>query len=367
MLYLLLESFFGEWQLTNLFRYISFRSGGALMTALVLVFLFGEPMIGWLRRKQGKGQPIRADGPESHIISKAGTPTMGGFMILLGVSVGTLLWGDLSNTYIWIVMFVTAGYGAIGFIDDYRKVTKQTTDGLGGKIKLMGEFGIALIAVVWSTHAARSYGVEPGVDTSLAFPFFKDLLLNLGPLFYIFGCLVIVGAGNAVNLTDGLDGLAIVPVMIAAATFGVIAYVVGRVDFTEYLQIHYTPGTGELLVFCAALIGAGLGFLWWNAPPAMIFMGDTGSLSLGGALGAIAVSIKHEIVLGIVGGLFVLEAVSVMVQVASFKLTGKRVFRMAPIHHHFEKKGWAEPTIVIRFWIIAVVLALIGLATLKLR
>ena len=367
MLYLLFEPLMEDFQLANLFRYITFRTGGALMTAMIIAFVFGQPMINWLRRKQGKGQPIRSDGPERHVIEKVGTPTMGGFLILLGVTVGTLLWADLSNAYVWIVLFVTTGFGIIGFIDDYQKVTKQNTDGLGGKIKLLGEFTIALVAVWWATSTAHANGMTDGYETSIAFPFFKDFLLNIGPLFYIFGCFVIVGAGNAVNMTDGLDGLAIVPVMIAAATFGVIAYVVGRVDFAEYLQVHYTAGTGELLVFCGALLGAGLGFLWWNAPPAMIFMGDTGSLSLGGALGTIAVAVKHEIVLAIVGGLFVLEMVSVMVQVASFKLTGKRVFRMAPIHHHFEKKGWAEPTIVIRFWIIAVILALIGLATLKLR
>jgi len=367
MLYLLFAPMADDFQLANLFRYITFRSGGALMTAMLIAFVFGQPMIGWLRRKQGRGQPIRAEGIERHVIEKAGTPTMGGFLILLGVMVGTLLWADLSNSYVWIVIFVTAGFGLIGFIDDYQKVTKQTTDGLGSKLKLVGEFTIALIAVWWATATATANGMDPAVTTSITFPFFKDFVLNLGPLFLVFGCMVIVGSGNAVNMTDGLDGLAIVPVMIAAATFGVIAYVVGRVDFAEYLQVLYTPGTGEILVFCGALLGAGLGFLWWNAPPAMIFMGDTGSLSLGGALGVIAVAVKHEIVLAIVGGLFVLEMVSVMVQVASFKLTGKRVFRMAPIHHHYEKKGWAEATIVIRFWIIAVVLALIGLATLKLR
>ena len=367
MLYLLFAPMADDVQIANLFRYITFRSGGALMTAMLIAFVFGQPMIGWLRRKQGRGQPIRAEGIERHVIEKAGTPTMGGFLILLGVMVGTLLWADLSNSYVWIVIFVTAGFGLIGFIDDYQKVTKQTTDGLGSKLKLVGEFTIALIAVWWATATATANGMDPAVTTSITFPFFKDFLFNLGPLFLVFGCLVIVGSGNAVNMTDGLDGLAIVPVMIAAATFGVIAYVVGRVDFAEYLQVLYTPGTGEILVFCGALLGAGLGFLWWNAPPAMIFMGDTGSLSLGGALGVIAVAVKHEIVLAIVGGLFVLEMVSVMVQVASFKLTGKRVFRMAPIHHHYEKKGWAEATIVIRFWIIAVVLALVGLATLKLR
>ncbi|MBR9825921.1 MAG: phospho-N-acetylmuramoyl-pentapeptide-transferase [Alphaproteobacteria bacterium] len=367
MLYLLFAPLADDFQIANLFRYITFRTGGALMTAMLIAFIFGQPMINWLRRKQGKGQPIRKEGIERHVIEKAGTPTMGGFLILLGVMVGTLLWADLTNQYVWIVIFVTAGFGIIGFIDDYLKVTKQNTAGFSGRLKLLGEFAIAFVAVYWATALARTTGMEAGLETSVAFPFFKDFVINLGPLFYAFGCIVIVGAGNAVNMTDGLDGLAIVPVMIAAATFGAIAYVVGRVDFAEYLQVHYTPGTGELLVFCGALLGAGLGFLWWNAPPAMIFMGDTGSLSLGGALGAIAIAVKHEIVLAIVGGLFVLEMVSVMVQVTSYKLFGKRVFRMAPIHHHFEKKGWAEPTIVIRFWIIAVILALIGLSTLKLR
>ncbi|MHA6287221.1 phospho-N-acetylmuramoyl-pentapeptide-transferase [Maricaulis sp. CAU 1757] len=367
MLYLLLAPLAEDLQLANLLRYITFRTGLALFTGMIIAFAFGKPMINWLRKKQGKGQPIRAEGIERHVVEKAGTPTMGGFLILIGVMVGTLLWADLTNQYVWIVLFVTAGFGLVGFIDDYLKVTKQTTAGFGGKFKLACEFVIALIAVFWTTAAAREFGTPDAVTTSIAFPFFKDFLFNIGPLFFVFACIVVVGAGNAVNMTDGLDGLAIVPVMIAAATFGAIAYVVGRVDFAEYLQVHYTAGTGELLVFCGALLGAGLGFLWWNAPPAMIFMGDTGSLSLGGALGTIAVAVKHEIVLAIVGGLFVLEMVSVMVQVASFKLTGKRVFRMAPIHHHFEKHGWAEPTIVIRFWIIAVVLALIGLATLKLR
>lgn len=367
MLYLLFAPLADDFQLANLFRYITFRTGGAVMTAMLIAFVFGQPLINWLRRKQGKGQPIREEGIERHVVEKAGTPTMGGFLILLGVMVGTLLWADLTNQYVWIVIFVTAGFGLIGFVDDYLKVTKQSTAGFSGRLKLLGEFAIAFTAVYWATALARTTGMEAGLETSVAFPFFKDLLINLGPLFYVFGCIVIVGSGNAVNMTDGLDGLAIVPVMIAAATFGAIAYVVGRVDFAEYLQVHHTPGTSELLVFCGALLGAGLGFLWWNAPPAMIFMGDTGSLSLGGALGAIAVAVKHEIVLAIVGGLFVLEMVSVMVQVTSYKLFGKRVFRMAPIHHHFEKKGWAEPTIVIRFWIIAVILALIGLSTLKLR
>jgi phospho-N-acetylmuramoyl-pentapeptide-transferase len=367
MLYLLFAPMAEVSNLANLITYISVRTGGAVITAMLIAFVLGKPMIEWLRKKQGRGQPIRSEGIERHVVEKAGTPTMGGFLILLGVMVGTLIWSDLSNQYVWIVIFVTAGFGTIGFIDDYQKVTKQTTDGLGGKFKLLGELTIAFIAVYWSTKVAQVSGVPAGVETSLAFPFLKDFLLNLGPLFYVFGCFVIVGSGNAVNMTDGLDGLAIVPVMIAAGTFGIIAYIVGRPDWAADMNLFHTPGADELLVFCGALCGAGLGFLWWNAPPAMIFMGDTGSLSLGGALGTIAVAVKHEIVLAIVGGLFVFEMVSVMVQVASFKLTGKRVFRMAPVHHHYEKKGWAEPTIVIRFWIIAVVLALIGLATLKLR
>ncbi len=283
-------------------------------------------------------------------------------MILASVLVSTLLWADLSNLYVWTVLFVTMGFGAIGFYDDYLKVTRAKAGGFSARLRLALEFIIAGIAVWMFTILG-----EDKLSTALALPFLKDVLIQLGWFFIVFGTLVVVGAGNAVNLTDGLDGLAIVPVMIAAASFGVIVYLAGNVKFADYLQIHYVRGTGELAVLCGALIGAGLGFLWFNAPPAMIFMGDTGSLSLGGALGAIAVAAKHEIVLAIVGGLFVLETVSVIVQVLSFKLTGKRVFAMAPLHHHFEQKGWKEPTIVIRFWIISVVLALIGLATLKLR
>ena len=346
----------------NVFRYITFRTGGAVMTALLFVFLFGPAMISMLRLKQGKGQPIRTDGPQSHLLTKKGTPTMGGLMILAGIAVATLLWANLFNIYIWAVLLVMLGFGMIGFYDDYLKVTKQTHNGLSGKTRLAIEAVISGVAVVIIMTMGKS-----GLSTSVAFPFFKDLLLNLGVFFAIFGMFVIVAAGNAVNLTDGLDGLAIVPVMIAAGTFGLIAYLSGNVRFADYLQIHYVAGVGELAVVCGALMGAGLGFLWFNAPPAQIFMGDTGSLALGGLLGTIAVATKHEIVLAVIGGLFVLEAVSVIVQVASFKLTGKRVFRMAPIHHHFEQKGWTEPQIVIRFWIIAVVLALIGLSTLKLR
>ena len=346
----------------NVFRYITFRTGGATVTALVISFLFGPWVINSLRVRQKRGQPIRHDGPQTHIVAKQGTPTMGGFLILLGLVPSTLLWADLSNAYVWIVLLVTLGFGAIGFADDYLKVTKISSAGVSGRLKLLYETLIALIAA----YALVSVAQGP-MATVLTVPFFKEVLIPLGGFFLAFATLVIVGASNAVNLTDGLDGLAIVPVMIAAASFGFIAYLVGNAVFADYLQIHFVPGTGELAVFCGALIGASLGFLWYNAPPAMVFMGDTGSLSLGGAIGAISVAAKHELVLAIIGGLFVLEAVSVIVQVASFKLTGKRVFRMAPLHHHFEQKGWAEPTIVIRFWIIAVVLAMAGLATLKLR
>ena len=346
----------------NVFRYITFRTGGAIITALLFVFMFGPAIIALLRLKQGKGQPIRTDGPQSHLLTKKGTPTMGGLMIFSGLMVAILLWGNLSNPYVWVVLCVTTGFGLIGFYDDYLKVTKQTHAGLSGRSRLAIEALIAGSAAVIIMHVGR----EP-LSSSLAFPFFKDLLLDLGWFFVIFGAFVIVAAGNAVNLTDGLDGLAIVPVMVAAGSFGLISYLSGNVLFADYLQIHYVAGVGELAVICGALIGAGIGFLWFNAPPAQIFMGDTGSLALGGLLGTIAVATKHEIVLAVIGGLFVLEAVSVIVQVASFKLTGKRVFKMAPIHHHFEQKGWTEPQIVIRFWIIAVVLALIGLSTLKLR
>lgn len=352
----------------NVFRYITFRAGAATATAMFFVFLFGPAIISSLRVRQGKGQPIRTDGPQSHL-AKKGTPTMGGLMILSGMLVSALLWSNLSNPYVWVVLFVTLGFGAIGFYDDYLKVTKQSHKGFSGRLRLGIEGLIGLIACIVIILVSRD-SLPPAREllaTSVAIPFFKDLLLDLGWFFAIFGAFVIVGAGNAVNLTDGLDGLAIVPVMIAAATFGFIAYLAGNAIFANYLQINFVPGTGELAVLCGALIGAGIGFLWFNAPPAQIFMGDTGSLALGGMLGAIAVAVKHEIVLAIVGGLFVLEALSVIVQVASFKLTGKRVFRMAPIHHHFEQLGWTEPQVVIRFWIIAVILALVGLSTLKLR
>ena len=363
MIYHLLTDYADQVSVFNVFRYITFRTGAAMFTALLVSFLLGPMVIEGLRARQSQGQPIREDGPQSHLLTKKGTPTMGGLLILLGMVPAVLLWGDLANPYVWIVLLVTLGYGAIGFADDYMKVAKVNTAGVPGKIKLFFEAMIALAAV----YAIARVGASP-LSTSLAIPFFKDVLLPLGIFgFILFGMFVIVGASNAVNLTDGLDGLAIVPLMIAMASFGFIAYLVGNGVFADYLQIHFVPGTGELAVFCGALLGAGLGFLWYNAPPAMVFMGDTGSLSLGGAIGSISVATKHEIVLAIIGGLFVLEAVSVIVQVASFKLTGKRVFRMAPLHHHFEQKGWAEPTIVIRFWIIAVVLAIAGLATLKIR
>jgi phospho-N-acetylmuramoyl-pentapeptide-transferase len=345
----------------NLFRYITFRAGAAFFTALLFGFLFGRPLIDLLRRRQGKGQPIRDDGPQTHF-AKAGTPTMGGLLILSAILVSTLLWARLDNPYVWIVLFVTYGFGLIGFADDYAKVTKQNSRGVSSRMRML--LGL-LIAAFAGGMAAYVHPAE--LANQLAFPVFKNTLLNLGWFFVPFAMVVIVGAANAVNLTDGLDGLAIMPVMIAAGSLGVIAYVVGRVDFTTYLDVHFVPGAGEITVFVAALIGGGLGFLWYNAPPAAVFMGDTGSLSLGGALGAIAVATKHEIVLAIVGGLFVVEALSVIIQVAYYKRTKKRVFLMAPIHHHFEKKGWAEPQIVIRFWIVSLILALIGLATLKLR
>lgn len=348
--------------LFNLFRYITFRAGGAFMTALIFGFIFGKPLINLLKKRQKTGQPIREDGPESHILAKAGTPTMGGLLILSAVLFSTLMWGRLDNGYVWMVLFVTVGFGMIGFADDFAKVSKNNVDGVSGKLRLAIGFGIAGVAAVWTMQMQAE-----GLSGYLAFPVFKNALSNLGVFFIPFAMFVIVGSANAVNITDGLDGLAIMPVMIAAGSLGIIAYVVGRTDFTEYLEVHYIEGTGEIVIFVAALIGAGLGFLWYNAPPAAVFMGDTGSLALGGALGAIAIATKHEIVWAIIGGLFVVEMLSVIIQVLYFKRTGKRVFLMAPIHHHFEKKGWAEPQIVIRFWIISVILAIIGLATLKLR
>lgn len=362
MLYNLLVPLAPHFEPFNLFRYLTFRSGGAVFTALILSFIIGPRTIKWLKKKQREGQPIRDDGPESHRITKQGTPTMGGVMILLSVTVSTLLWADIENPYVWIVLLLTLGYGAVGFIDDYLKLTKRNSKGLAGRKKLLVQGAMALIAT-----AAVQYVAPASLATSVAVPFFKGVLIDLGPLYYAFALLVLLGASNAVNLTDGLDGLAIVPIMIVAGCFALIVYLVGNEVFANYLQLHYVPKSGELAVFCAALIGAGMGFLWFNAPPAMVFMGDTGSLAFGGALGIISIIAKHEIVLAICGGLFVVEAMSVMIQVFYFKRTGKRVFRMAPIHHHFEKLGWKEPTIVIRFWIIACIFALIGLSTLKLR
>ncbi len=362
MLYPLLVPLARQFEAFNLFRYITFRSGGAVLTALVVSFVVGPYLITWLKARQAEGQPIRLDGPASHLQRKKGTPTMGGFLILLALTIATLLWADLKNPFVWIVLLVTDGFGLIGFCDDYRKLTRRSHRGLSGRLRLAVEFAIAAAACV-----AMAFTMPAPLANTLALPFFKNVLFHLGWFYVPFGALVIVGASNAVNLTDGLDGLAIVPTMITAGSFAVIAYLVGNAVFANYLQINHVPGAGELTVFCGAMVGASLGFLWFNAPPAMVFMGDTGSLSIGSALGAISVVTKNELVLAIIGGLFVLEAVSVIVQVASFKMTGRRVFMMAPLHHHFEQKGWEEPTIVIRFWIISWILAIAGLATLKLR
>jgi phospho-N-acetylmuramoyl-pentapeptide-transferase len=346
----------------NLFRYITFRAGGAFFTALLFGFIFGQPLINYLKKKQKNGQPIRSDGPESHLIAKAGTPTMGGVLILGAMLTSSILWARLDNSYVWVILLVTLGFGLVGFADDYKKILNQDSKGLSKSVRLSIGLIISLVATLMIMKTQSE-----NVSGYIAFPVFKSAFFYLGWLFIPFAMLVIVGSANAVNLTDGLDGLAVMPVMIAAGALGIIAYAVGRVDFSEYLEVHYVSGSGEILIIVSALIGGGLGFLWYNAPPAAIFMGDTGSLALGGALGVIAVSIKHEIVLAIIGGLFVVEAMSVIIQVLVFKITKKRVFLMAPIHHHFEKLGWAEPQIVIRFWIISVILALIGLATLKLR
>ena len=347
----------------NLFRYLTFRSIAAFLTALVLSFLIGGRLIRWLRSKQKQGQPIRQDGPASHIMGKKGTPTMGGLLILISLSVATLLWADLTNRYVWIVLGITVAFGAVGLWDDYLKVTKKNPKGVPGKVKL----GLSILAAAVAAYFI-SQSSPPALRYTLALPFFKDVLVPLGLVgFLVFAVLVIVGTSNAVNLTDGLDGLAIGPVIMASIVFGLISYVVGNLVYTNYLYLNHIPRSGELSVLLSALVGAGLGFLWFNAPPAMVFMGDTGSLAIGGALGTVAVVTKHEIVLAIVGGLFVLETVSVIVQVLSYKWTGRRIFRMAPLHHHFEQKGCAEPTIVFRFWIIAAILSMVGLATLKLR
>ena len=361
MLYLL-TAFSDGGDIFNLFRYITFRAGGAFLTALIFGFILGPGVIRMLRRLQKNGQPIRDDGPEWHMVEKAGTPTMGGVLILGALLVSTLLWARLDNVHVWIVLAVTAGFGLVGFVDDYHKVVRNSTKGVPARIR----FGIGILVAGLGGYLAMQVQPDP-LSGQLAFPLFKDSLLFLGPLFVLFAIIVIAGSANAVNLTDGLDGLAIMPIMIASATFGFIAYAVGRVDFSEYFSLHYIPGSGELLVVAAGIVGGGMGFLWYNAPPAAVFMGDTGSLSLGAAVGSIAVLTKHEIILIVVGGLFVVEALSVIIQVAYFKLTGRRVFLMAPIHHHFEKLGWAESQIVIRFWIIALILAIAGLASLKVR
>lgn len=362
MLRLLFLHFLHDFKIFNLMRYITFRTMGAILTALIISFWLGKPIINWLKSKQKQGQPIRSDGPESHLITKKGTPTMGGCLILLAVSVSTLLWGDLSNPFLWIVLLVTLGFGLLGAMDDYRKLTKNSHHGISGKSKLLAQAALALIA----TYISAKY-TDATLANGITVPFLKDFVLNLGWFFYPWAILVIVGSSNAVNLTDGLDGLAIVPVMICAVCFIIISYLVGNHIFAHYLQLHYVANVGEIGIFLGSFLGAGLGFLWFNAPPAKVFMGDTGSLAAGGALGTIAVITKHELVLCIIGGLFVLEAISVILQVGYYKMTKKRIFLMAPIHHHFEKLGWAEPTVVIRFWIIASILAIIGLATLKMR
>ena len=361
MLYSFFASLVDQYSFLNVFKYITVRIGFSVITSFLIVFLIGEPLINLFAKKQISG-PIRQDGPIDHIIKKTGTPTMGGLIILLGIVLGTVLWSDLSNIYVLTVVFVSIGLGILGFLDDLLKIKQKNSRGLPSKIKFLGQIIIGLIAIFILIEFSNHQYLK-----NLYFPFFKNLIVPLGIFFIPFALIVIVGSSNAVNLTDGLDGLATVPVMLVALSFTLISYVVGNAIISEYLFIPYIANTGELSIFCGAIFGSCLGFLWYNAPPAKIFMGDTGSLSLGGSLAAVAIIVKHEIVLAIIGGLFVLETVSVIIQVLSFKLTGKRVFMMAPIHHHFEKKGWAESTVVIRFWIIAIILALIGLATLKLR
>ena len=362
MIYTLTHDLADKYTLFNLFRYLTFRAGASCLTALLLSFLLGPRVIAWLRSVQRHGQPIRAEGPERHLLEKKGTPTMGGVLILAALTISTLLWVDLRNHYVWPVLLLTLCYGGLGFADDFLKLSRRNPKGVSARAKLVVQMALGLGAAIWIAALTRY-----PLATGLAVPFLKDVLIPLGPVFPLFGMLFLVGFSNAVNLTDGLDGLAIVPTIIAAGVFGLIAYLVGNRVFADYLQLNYVQGVGELGVFLSALIGAGIGFLWFNAPPAAVFMGDTGSLALGGALGGVALATKHEIVLIIVGGLFVVETVSVVVQVFWYKRTGRRVFLMAPLHHHFEKKGWAEPTIVIRFWIIAMLLALAGLATLKIR
>ena len=361
MLYNLFSSLVDQYSFLNVFKYITVRIALSVITSFVVVFLIGEPLIKIFERKHISG-PIRQDGPIDHIIKKSGTPTMGGVIIIVGMLTSTLLWADLNNIYIWTLVFVSLSLGILGFVDDLLKIKLKNSRGLNSKFKFLGQLIIGIIALyILIEFSSHEYLFN------LYFPFFKNLIWHMGLFFIPFGLFVIIGSSNAVNLTDGLDGLATVPVMLVALSFTLISYVVGNTIFSEYLQLQYIPDVGELSIFCGSIVGSCLGFLWYNAPPAKIFMGDTGSLSLGGSLAAVAIIVKHEIVLSIIGGLFVLETVSVIIQVISFKLTGKRIFRMAPIHHHFEQKGWAESTIVIRFWIIAIILALIGLATLKLR
>ncbi len=362
MLFNLLYPLSDQWSFLNLFKYITFRTIGATLTALIISFMAGPYVIRALQRLQKTGQPIRDDGPQRHLLEKTGTPTMGGTLILLSLALPTLLWADLTNPFIWLVLITTLGFGAIGFWDDLQKVTKKNSKGVPGRTRFLLQ---ALIAVGVAVSLKWIDGGQHFGD--LALPFLKDVSLEMGWLFLPFAVLVIVGAGNAVNLTDGLDGLAIGPTMLTAASFLIISYLTGHVFFANYLGIPYIPGAGELTVFCGAMVGAALGFLWFNTYPAQVFMGDVGSLALGAALGAVAMVTRHEVVLAIIGGIFVLETMSVIIQVISFKMIGKRVFRMAPLHHHFELKGWAEPKIIVRFWIISIILALIGLATLKVR
>ena len=361
MLYSFLISLIDQFSALNVFRYLTFRTGLSTMSSMIIVFLIGEPFIKFIKSHKITG-PIRDDGPIDHIIKKVGTPTMGGLLILIGILFGTLLWADLNNSYIWVLLMVATGFGLLGVVDDYLKIKHSNSRGISSGIKIVFQIILSLIAIFLLMEFGDNNHLK-----NLYFPFFKNLSFHLGLFFIPFALFIIVGSSNAVNLTDGLDGLATVPVMLVALSFTLICYVVGNTVFSEYLQIPYIADVGEASIFCGAIVGSCLGFLWYNAPPAKIFMGDTGSLSLGGSLGAVSIIAKHEIVLAIVGGLFVLETVSVIIQVVSYKLTGKRVFMMAPLHHHFEKKGWAESTIVIRFWIISIILALIGLATLKLR
>ena len=361
MLYNFLISLVDQFSALNVFRYLTFRTGLAVMSSMLIVFIVGGPFIKFIQSQKITG-PIREDGPIDHIVKKVGTPTMGGLLILIGILFGTFLWADLTNSYIWILLMVATSFGLLGAVDDYLKIKQNNSRGISSGLKIIFQVILSLIAIILLLKFGNNDHIK-----NLYFPFFKNLVLHLGIFFIPFALFIIVGSSNAVNLTDGLDGLATVPVMLVALSFTLICYVVGNTVFSEYLQIPYIANVGEASIFCGSMVGACLGFLWYNAPPAKIFMGDTGSLSLGGSLGAVSIISKHEIVLGIIGGLFVLETVSVIIQVISFKLTGKRVFMMAPLHHHFEKKGWAESTVVIRFWIISIILALIGLATLKLR